>query len=62
VVVFRGGELVSSPFCCVVLAGGVCPVVLCSSPNGGFNEICLLIALSLFIVLVVCSLESPSEL
>jgi hypothetical protein len=36
--------------------------MLCSSPNGGFNEICLLIALSFFIVLVVCLLESPSEL
>jgi hypothetical protein len=36
--------------------------VLCSSPNGGFNEICSLIALLFFIVLVVCSLESPSEL
>jgi hypothetical protein len=31
-------------------------------PMGDFNEIRLLIALPFFIVLVVCSLESPSEL
>jgi hypothetical protein len=32
------------------------------SPMGAFNEVRLLIALPFFIVLAVCSLESPSEL
>jgi hypothetical protein len=62
-VVLQGGKLVSSPFYYVVLAGGECPAVSCSFPLWGyFNEIQLLVILLLFIVLVVCLLESPGEL